>query len=98
MTLLVPGNPVPLENRICVVTCGSSGYQAARIFVDQAAQDGFTEDPSAVEVGNSEVATVDLPSGTRWALPWCGRFSGGPDRAELDVLTIPARQRLIKIG
>jgi hypothetical protein len=30
----------------------------ARIFVDQAAQDGFSEDPSWVEVGNREVATV----------------------------------------
>ena len=30
----------------------------ARVFVDQAAQDGFSEDPSAVEVGNYEVATV----------------------------------------
>ena len=50
---------VPLENRIRVVTCGSSGYQAARaVFVDQAAQDGFSEDPFAVEVGNGEVAAV----------------------------------------
>ena len=30
----------------------------ARLFVDQAAEDGFSEDPSAVEVGNDEVATV----------------------------------------
>jgi hypothetical protein len=28
------------------------------VFVDQAAQDGFSEDPSAVKVGNSGVATV----------------------------------------
>jgi hypothetical protein len=35
---------------------GISG--GARIFVDQAAQDGFSEDPSAVEVGNGEVAAV----------------------------------------
>ncbi len=27
-----PGDPVPLENRIRVVTCGSSGYQAARAY------------------------------------------------------------------
>ena len=40
------------------MTCGSSGYQAARIFVDQAARDGFSEDPFAVEVGNGEVFTV----------------------------------------
>src|SRR5579875_4084051 len=30
----------------------------ARVFVDQAAQDGFPEDPSAVKVGNCEVAAV----------------------------------------
>ena len=30
----------------------------ARVFVDKAAQDGFSEDPSAVGVGNYEVATV----------------------------------------
>jgi hypothetical protein len=35
---------------------GISG--GARVFVDQAAQDGFSEDPSAVEVGKGEVATV----------------------------------------
>jgi hypothetical protein len=30
-------------------------------------------DPFAVEVGNGEVATVVSLSGTRWAMPWCGR-------------------------
>jgi hypothetical protein len=34
-------NLVPLENRNSAVTCGSSEYQAAHIFVDQAANDGF---------------------------------------------------------
>jgi hypothetical protein len=29
-----------------------------RVFVDQTAQDGFSEDLSAIEVGNCEVATV----------------------------------------
>jgi hypothetical protein len=29
-----------------------------RVFVDQAAQEGFSVDPFAVEVGNGEVATV----------------------------------------
>jgi len=44
--------PVPLENRIRAVTCGSFGISGgARAFVDQAAQNGFPEDPSAVEVG-----------------------------------------------
>jgi hypothetical protein len=34
-----------------------------RIFVDQTAQDGFSEDPSAVEVGNGEAAIVVLAVG-----------------------------------
>jgi transposase len=42
-------------------TAGVSG--GARVFVDQAAQDGFSVDPSAVEVGNGEVATVVLAVG-----------------------------------
>ena len=46
------------------------GVMRARVFVDQAAQDGFPEDRSAVEIGNGEVAA---PSGARWAMPWCGR-------------------------
>jgi hypothetical protein len=50
--------PVPLENRIRSVICGSSGCQAARVLVDQAAQDGFSVDPFAVEVGDGEGATV----------------------------------------
>ena len=58
--------PVPLENRIRQETGGSSGYDlrffgvsgGACVFVDQAAQDGFSVDPFAVEVGNDEVATV----------------------------------------
>ena len=37
---------------------GSTG-----IFVDQAAQDGFSVDPFAVEVGNGEVATVVFVAG-----------------------------------
>ncbi len=35
----------------------------ARVFVDQAAQDGFSVDPSAVEVSNGEVATVAFAIG-----------------------------------
>jgi len=34
-----------------------------RVFVDQAAQDGFSEDPFTVEVGNGEVATVVFTGG-----------------------------------
>jgi hypothetical protein len=35
---------------------GVSG--SARVFVDQAAKDGYSVDPFAVEVGNGEAATV----------------------------------------
>lgn len=38
----------------------------ARVFVAQAADDGFAVDPFAVEVGYGEVATVGD------AMPWCG--------------------------
>ena len=63
--------------RYSLRTCGARKYDpcrdlrffemsgGARVFVDKAAQDGFSEDPSAVEVGNYavevgnyEVATV----------------------------------------
>jgi hypothetical protein len=55
---LVPDQGVPLENRTCVVTCGLRISGGARILVDQATQDGFSEDRSAVKVGNGEVSTV----------------------------------------
>ncbi len=42
---------VPLENRIQLVTCGSPGSGGARVFVDQAAQDGFPADPFSVGAG-----------------------------------------------
>jgi len=46
------------------VTWESSGCQGgARVFGDQAAQDGFPEDPFAVEVGDGEVATVVFAAG-----------------------------------
>jgi hypothetical protein len=47
------------------VTCGFPGYQAARIFVDQATQDGIAEDPHGVEVGDGEVACRRA----HWATP-----------------------------
>ena len=41
------------------MTCESSGVSGgARVFVDQAAQDGFSVDPLPVEVGNGEAAIV----------------------------------------
>jgi hypothetical protein len=65
---------VPLENSICVVTCGSSRCQAAReYFVDQTAQDGFSVDPFAVEVDNGETATVMFAAGDALGDALCGR-------------------------
>ncbi len=49
------------------------GQKAARTRPVDNPQPRFSQDPSAVEVGNGEVATVVLPSATRWAMPWCGR-------------------------
>jgi len=40
-----------------------------RIFVDQAAEDGFSVDPFAVEAGSGDVATVVFASGDSWAMP-----------------------------
>ena len=60
---------VPLENRIRIVTCGSSGCQAAREYsLIRPPRTGFRWIRSG-----SRSATVRLPpSGTRWAMPWCG--------------------------
>ena len=61
--------PVRLENRIRVVTCGSSEYQAAREYsLIRPPRTGFRRIRS-----RSRWATVRRsPSGTRWAMPWCG--------------------------
>ena len=52
--------PVPLEKRICLVICGSSGCQAARVYsLIRPLRTGFRWIRFAVEVGNGEeVATV----------------------------------------
>jgi hypothetical protein len=34
-----------------------------RVFVDQAAQDGFSEDPFAVEVGHGDAGSVEFVIG-----------------------------------
>jgi len=44
-----------------------------RVFVDQAAHDGFSVDPFAVEVGNGEVAIVVFTVGDALGDAWCGR-------------------------
>jgi hypothetical protein len=56
--------PVPLENRNLDVDLrfvGASG--GVRVFVDQAAQDGFSEDPFAVEVGHGDAGSVEFVIG-----------------------------------
>jgi hypothetical protein len=56
--------PVPLENRNSGVDLrfvGASG--GVRVFVDQAAQDGFSEDPFAVEVGHGDAGSVEFVIG-----------------------------------
>jgi hypothetical protein len=57
----------------------------ARVFVDQAAQDGFSEDQSAVKVGNGEVATVAFGVGDALgdALVRPGRVVAAPRGAVL---------------
>ncbi len=65
---------VPLENRIRLVTCKSSGCQAAREYsLIRPPRTGFRWIRP-----RSRSATVGWPSsclrpGTRWAMPWCGR-------------------------
>ncbi|MGH3232374.1 MAG: hypothetical protein ACRDOH_03785 [Streptosporangiaceae bacterium] len=53
---------VPPENRICLVTCGSSGLQAARAYSlikpPRPAQAGFPEDTFTVEAGNGAVSAA----------------------------------------
>ena len=64
---------VPLENRIRLVTCESSGCQAARVYsLIRPLRTGLRWIRS-----RSRSATVGWPpsgslSGTRWAMPWCG--------------------------
>jgi len=61
---------VPLENRIRLVTCGSSGYQAARAYsLIRPPRTGFRR----IRSQSRSVTVRCSPSGTRWAMPWCGR-------------------------
>ena len=66
--------PVPLENRIRVVTCGSSGYQAARAYsLIRPPRTGFRRIRLRSRSARVRWPPSCLPSGTRWAMPWCGR-------------------------
>ena len=90
------GYPVLLENRIRVGDLRFFGIPGgARIFVDQATQDGFSEDPSAVEVGNGEVATVVLTVGDALsdALVRPGRVRSGFAAANSLPSTMTTRSR-----
>ena len=62
--------PVPLENRIRLVTCGSSGYQAARAYsLIRPPRTGFRRIPS---LSTSVIVARGAPgssSGRRWAMP-----------------------------
>ena len=65
---------VPLENRIRVVTCGSSGYQAARAYsLIRPPKTGFRRIRLRSRPATVRCPPSCLPSGTRWAMPWCGR-------------------------
>ena len=58
------------------------------VFVDQAAQDGFSEDPSAVEVGNYEAATVVFTVGEHQLQTTADCLVGHTDCAALAALTM----------
>jgi hypothetical protein len=65
---------VPLENRIKLVTCGSSGYQAACAYsLIRPPRTGFRWIRSRSRSVTVIWPPSCSPSGTRWAMPWCGR-------------------------
>jgi hypothetical protein len=68
--VLYLANLVPLENGIRLVTCGSSGYQAARAYsLIRPPRTGFRRIPS---LSTSVIVAQGAPgssSGRRWAMP-----------------------------
>ena len=70
-------NPVRLENRIRLVTCGSSGSsgcQAARAYsLIRPPGTGFRWIRPRSRSVTVRWPPSCSPSGTRWAMPWCGR-------------------------
>src|SRR5690348_12429825 len=67
-------DPVPLENRIRLVSCGSSGCQAARAYsLIRPPRTGFRWIGSRSRSVTVLRPPSSSPSGTRWAMPWCGR-------------------------
>ena len=67
------GEPVPLENRIQLVTCRSSARQAACVYsLIRPPRTGFRRIcrlSTSVTVARGASGSS---SGTRWAMPWCG--------------------------
>ena len=66
-------HPVPLENRICLVTCESWGCQAARVYsLIRPLRTGLRWIRSRSRPATVRWPPSCPPSGTRWAMPWCG--------------------------
>ena len=66
--------PVPLDNRIRLVPCESSGCQAAREYsLIRPPRTGFRWIGPRSRSTTVEWPPSCSPSGTRWAMPWCGR-------------------------
>jgi len=66
--------PDPLENRIRVVTCGSSGCQAAREYsLIRPPRTRFRWIRSRSRSATVRRPPSCSPLGMRWAMPWCGR-------------------------
>jgi hypothetical protein len=64
----------PVENRIRAVTCDSSGCQAARAYsLIRPPRTGFRTIRAQSRSATVRRPTACSPSGTRWAMPWCGR-------------------------
>ncbi len=69
-----PKAAVPLENRIHVVTCGSSGGQEARKYsLIRPPRTGFRRIRLRSRSATARWPPSCSPSRTRWAMPWCGR-------------------------
>ena len=67
-------NPVPLENRIRPVTCGSSVRQAARVYsLIRPSRMGFRRICCLSTLITVVRAASGSSSGRRCAIPWCGR-------------------------
>jgi len=66
--------PIPLENRLRLVTCGSSGCQAAREYsLIRPPRTGFRWIRSRSRPAAVRWPPSCSPLGTRWAMPRCGR-------------------------